>query len=146
MFISMAPVTHPTRSNYTWFQTKFGADSFTLQYSEMSRYCVPQPQLTGKHCDIYIGVLGWLNTTFTIMATADEGFLAPIRLLDQTPQSGYVANAEYTYYTYSVSVPQPPSQQGGGDSMPALDIKVTLTPTSKSCHVMCTRTDLFACR
>ena len=124
MFISMAPVKHPSRTNNTWFQSKFGADSLTLQYTDTSKHCVPNPAVSGKHCDVFIGVYGWQNTTFTILANVDEGFRAPSTLLDQVPQTGYVGTSQYTYYKYAVSVPHT-----GGASSPALDIKFSLTPT-----------------
>lgn len=120
----MRPVTHPTRSNFTWFQSKYGADSLTLQYSEMAKHCVPRPTVVGGDCDIFIGVYGWMNTTFTIMATVDEGFRSPVTLIDQMPQSGHVADAAYTYYKYAISVPQGPSS-----GSPPTNIKFTLTPT-----------------
>eukprot|EP00598_Pedospumella_elongata_P002386 CAMPEP_0184975878 /NCGR_PEP_ID=MMETSP1098-20130426/6959_1 /TAXON_ID=89044 /ORGANISM="Spumella elongata, Strain CCAP 955/1" /LENGTH=2755 /DNA_ID=CAMNT_0027498653 /DNA_START=79 /DNA_END=8346 /DNA_ORIENTATION=+ len=124
MFISMAPVRHPTRDNNTWFQSKFGADSITLQYRDTAKHCVPNPNVAGKHCDVYIGVFGWMNTTFTILANVDEGFRSPVLLLDQSPQTGLVDTAHYTYYKYSVSVPR-----SNGAATPAVDIKFTLTPT-----------------
>jgi hypothetical protein len=119
----MYPVVHPTRTNFTWFQSKFGADSVTLQYGEMSKHCVPRPTVVGGDCDIYIGVYGWMNTTFTIMAAVDEGFRSPITLIDQSPQSGHVGDGAYTYYRYSISVAQ------GAAGTPPTDIKFTLTPT-----------------
>jgi hypothetical protein len=35
LFIGVAPLTHPSRGNYTWFQSKFGADSVTLQVCDI---------------------------------------------------------------------------------------------------------------
>ena len=75
---------------------------------------------------MYIGVFGWMNTTFTILANVDEGFRSPVLLLDQSPQTGLVDTAHYTYYKYSVSVPR-----SNGAVTPAVDIKFTLTPTGK---------------
>lgn len=122
LFIGVAPITHPSRQNFTWFQSKFGADTMTLQYSEVSKHC---NLLRVGHCDIYIGVYGWMNTTFTVLATVDEGFLSPVTLIDQAPQSGFVATSDYSYYKYSISVPQ----GSGGEELPPVDIKFTLTPT-----------------
>ena len=127
----MQPLTHPSRDNYTWFQSKFGADSITLQYREISQHCVPRPLVTGGDCDIYIGVFGWMNTSFTIMAAADEGFRSPVTLIDQNPQSGFVGAAAYTYYSYAVSVPP------GGSGSPPVNIKFTLTPTGKPLYYLC---------
>jgi hypothetical protein len=117
----MYPLTHPSRDNFTWFQSKFGADSITLQYGDMSKHCVPRPAVVGGDCDIFIGVYGWMNTSFTVMATVDEGFRSPITLIDQSPQSGFVDNAGYAYYRYAISVPQTGS--------PPTDIRFSLTPT-----------------
>jgi hypothetical protein len=127
LFISMRPVTHPTRSNFTWFQSKYGADSITLQYTDMARHCVPRPTVTGGDCDIYIGVYGWQNTSFTVLASVDEGFRSPITLLDQAPQSGHVDNSGYMYYRYAISAPQSSS------GIPPTNIRFSLTPTGR-CH------------
>ena len=123
----MYPLTHPSRSNFTWYQSKFGADTLTLQWSEISKRCVPRPTVIGGDCDIYIGVFGWQNTSFTVMANVDEGFRSPITLIDQSPQSGFVGNEEYIYYKYSISVPT------GGNSPPT-DIKFTMTPIGIENH------------
>lgn len=125
LFIGVAPLTHPTRNNYTWFQSKFGADTMTLQYSELAKHC--NLARTG-HCDVHIGVYGWMNTTFSVMAAVDEGFLSPMTLIDQAPQSGYVGASDYTYYRYSISVPQ---AAAGAEELPPVDIKFTLTPTGR---------------
>jgi hypothetical protein len=117
----MKPITHPTRTNYTWYQTKFGADTMSLQYQDIAKHCVPVPTQVGKDCDIYIGVFGWANTSFTIVATADEGFLSPIVLSDQQPQSGAVAVSQYSYFSYKINVAR-------GDNVIPTDIKFTLTP------------------
>jgi len=132
MYISMAPVRHPSRGNNSWFQSKFGADTLTLQYRETSKHCVPNPLIVGKHCDVFIGVFGWLNTSFTILATVDEGFRSPVVLLDQAPQSGFVGGSQYAYYKYSVSVPR----GSGGASTPATDIKFSLTPTGTNIRLL----------
>ncbi len=68
------------------------------------------------------GVYGWQNSTFSILAALDEGFLAPMLLLDQAPQSGFVALGAYKYYRYHVST-------GGVQGAIPVAIKFTLTPT-----------------
>lgn len=125
MFIGIGSLKHPTRSNFTWAQTLFGADSLTIQYSDIEKKCIPEPGIHGHHCDFYIGVFGWLNSTFTILVTTNDGFKSPVSLLDQQPQSGHVDLNSYIYYQYAVSV-EPP---GKNSKTPPVSIKFVLTPT-----------------
>lgn len=122
LYISLEPVTRPDQRNYTWHQSKFGADTLTLQYSDIAKHCVPDPTRAGGECDFFVGVFGWQNSTFTILAAAKEGFRSPITLLDLAPQSGAVLTGEYAYYKYLINV------ASGGDALP-VDVKFTLTPT-----------------
>ena len=38
IFVSLAPVTHPTRHNYTWVAASQGSDSLTLQVLHMTPF------------------------------------------------------------------------------------------------------------
>ncbi len=69
---------------------------------------------------------GWQNSSFSIVASLDEGFVSPILLLDQAPQTGQVALGAYVYYKYYVNV-EPPSAH---HTIPVA-IKFTLTPTGE---------------
>lgn len=120
----MKPIYHPTKNNFTWAQALFGADMTTVQYSDIAKHCVPNPS-TGKACDFFLGVYGWQNSSYSITAKVDDGFLSPTLLIDQMPQSGQVDIGGYQYYKYFVSV-EPPSAHS--KSIP-LAIKFILTPS-----------------
>lgn len=124
MFIDLAPNRHPTQLNYTWAQMSIGADSITIQYSDIAKHCKPDPT-RGRSCDFSIGVYGWRNTSYSISARVNDGFLSPSVLLDQLPISDSVATGSYQYYKYFVSVPPP----GEGTKGAPLSIKFILTPT-----------------
>lgn len=94
MYIGLSPLVHPTRFNNTWFQSQLGSDTLVLQADEISKRCIPNPRL-GKHCDLYVGVYGWRNSTFTVVAVADEGYQSAATLLEQQPQSGFAPKGTY---------------------------------------------------
>ena len=50
-------------------------------------YCTPDPA-TGNLCDIYIGVNAFESTSYTIVASVNDGFQSRITLLDGQPQTG----------------------------------------------------------
>ena len=101
LYVSFYPVTHPTRSNYSYAAASFGADTLTLQVSMLSPFCIPDLSI-GKACDIYIGVLGWQNSSYTLEANLNNGFESRISLMDGQPQTGAVAVGMYVYYEYQV--------------------------------------------
>jgi hypothetical protein len=103
LFVAMAPILHPSSSNFSWLSTAYGDDTLTIQSTEYSHTCVPNPA-TAKHCDFYIGVYGFINTSYTLTASMDTGFENPVALLDGQPQAGHVAAGKYTYYRYKVAV------------------------------------------
>ena len=49
----------------------------TIQAEEMKEHCMPDP-VRGVACDYYIGVLGWTNTSFSIMASLNRGWEDPM--------------------------------------------------------------------
>ena len=101
LYVSFSPVTHPTRSNYTYVAASDGADTLTLQASMLSLHCFLDPA-TNKACDIYIGVLAWRNSSYTLVASVNDGFESRISLLDGQPQTGAVGVGKYVYYEYQV--------------------------------------------
>ena len=101
LYVSFFPVTHPSRSNYTYVAASDGADTLTLQASMLSLHCFLDPA-TNKACDIYIGVLAWRNSSYTLVASMDDGFESRISLLDGQPQTGAVGVGKYIYYEYQV--------------------------------------------
>jgi hypothetical protein len=66
------------------------------------------------------GVFAFINSTFTILASINEGFQSPIRLVNRVPQSGSVLASQYAYYKYTID-----------NSTGIRDIKFTLTPSSE---------------
>eukprot|EP01038_Epipyxis_sp_PR26KG_P008213 gene8213-11113_t len=131
LFVSVTPIYgdpdvyiglgfYPTRNNYTWFQALVGADAGTYQAPDIATKCVPNPSIA-KMCQFYIGVYGWKNTSFSILASTDEGFKSPITLIDKQPQQGHVEKGRYVYYKYKIS--------GDGPTKESVSIKFILTPT-----------------
>ena len=96
----MAPLYHPTRENFTWFHSSYGADTLTIQSEDIATKCNAKFH-SQRSCDMNIGVYGFVNTTFSLLVTMNDGFNSPIRLLDQTPQSGSVSVSQYAYYQYT---------------------------------------------
>ena len=115
---------HPTRSNFTWALLKQGHETLTIQYSEISKHCNLSPT-EDRHCDIFIGVFGWSNSSFSIISSVNEGFLSPILLLDQQPQSGYVDSNSYVYYKYLISA----YGKNFNSSSFVTNLKLVLTPS-----------------
>mmetsp|Transcript_3149 Transcript_3149/g.4876 ORF Transcript_3149/g.4876 Transcript_3149/m.4876 type:complete len:2519 (-) Transcript_3149:278-7834(-) len=102
MFVSLAPNRHPSYANYTWMTAFWGADTLTIQHSDLSEYCVPVPS-EGKNCELFIAIYGWQNCSYSIVAQMDEGALHPVALVDGQPQSGHVALGSYAYYTFFIN-------------------------------------------
>lgn len=102
LFIGLPPKYHPTRTNYTWMSMAFGQDTLQLQASAIATQCVPNPT-TGKHCDFYIAVYGFLNSSYSLLVATDDGFADPVTLLDRQPQTGSVQKGMYKYYQFDVS-------------------------------------------
>ncbi len=55
-------VQHPTRYNFTFAQSMIGADTLTVQYQELNRYCTPD---YFSQCDLFIGAHQLLCSNFT---------------------------------------------------------------------------------
>ena len=73
---------HPSRSNFTFSSSTFGQDTLTVQWGDLQqRGCSPDPSL-GRVCRLFVGVYGWTNVSFSVVATHDAGFAAPTLLLD----------------------------------------------------------------
>ncbi len=123
LYIGVPPNTHPTKSNYTWASRGFGADSLTLQTSEMQKHCQPDPAV-GQGCAVYVGVFGWTETTFSILASLNMGWLNPFTLVPGRPQSGEVAKGAYSYYKIRI----PPVARDGVQPV----VRLTLLPEDES--------------
>lgn len=102
LFIGIAPIYHPTRENYTFFHSSYGADVLTIQAEDIAIKCKNNFHTNIGACDMHIGVYGFINTTFSLLVTVNDGFNSPIRLFDQIPQSGSVSVSQYAYYQYTL--------------------------------------------
>ena len=56
LYVSMSPLAHPTRENFTWFHSSYGADSLTIQYEDIYRRCRPDPEVTHGSCEFRLGM------------------------------------------------------------------------------------------
>lgn len=84
------------------FQAKFGSDSITVQASELSKRCtVNATDLLD--CDLFIAIYATVNTSYSLVATADNSFRNPIILVDGQPQSSEVLLGGFKYYDFFVS-------------------------------------------
>jgi len=105
MFMAFSPVTHPNPDNYTWMAANYGADTLNIQADEIKNHCIPVPD-EGKHCDFFIGVYAWRNTSYSIVARMEEGIKHPVVLSDGQPQSGSVDTGFYSYYSFYIKARQ----------------------------------------
>ena len=48
-------------------------------------------------CTLYLGVYGFLNSTYSLTVSVNEGFSSPIALIDEQPQSG---DANLIFYPF----------------------------------------------
>lgn len=116
LFVGTSANPHPSKNNHTWAARGFGADTLTLQASDMGKYCTPKPA-RGLGCDYFVGVYGWTNTSFSILATTRKAWSNPVLLFKGQPQSGNVEKSDYVYYKFHV-----PSDG------PNATLHITLTP------------------
>ena len=100
IYVGVPPIYHPSLLNYTFASRSFGADTLTLQASELSNYCTPSETVP---CEYYIGVYGWTNTSFSILASVQNDWANPIVLTTGTPQSGSIKSHNYDYYSYYIN-------------------------------------------
>jgi len=117
LYIDIPPNYHPSKDNHTWASRGFGSDTLTLQAEAMKAYCTPDP-IAARGCDYYIGVYGWTNTTFSIMASLNSGWRNPMTLFAGQPQMGSVDKGGYSYYKFYLS---------GGEHKPT--IRISLAPS-----------------
>ena len=82
-----------------------GIDAIYLQWRVLAE-CQAQisPDSSNGDCDIWIGVFGFTNTTYSVTATAVNGQQRTM-LLDGVPAAGIVSYKMYTYYYALVRVP-----------------------------------------
>ena len=121
MFMAFAPNVHPNPDNYTWIAANYGADTLNIQSDEIKKHCIPDPD-EGKHCDFFIGVYAWRNTSYSIVARMEEGSKHPVILSDGQPQSGSVETGFYSYFSFFIKSKQ--------DESPDMPESVTITVTA----------------
>jgi hypothetical protein len=121
MFMAFSPIIHPNPDNYTWMAANYGADTLTIQADEIKKHCTPVPA-EGKHCDFFIGVYAWRNTSYSVVARMEEGSKHPVVLTDGQPQSGSVDTGFYSYYSFFIKARQ--------SDNPELMESVTITVTA----------------
>ena len=86
----------PTNFTHQWQRRSFGSDSLVIPYGSVGA-CEPSP---ATPCDYYIGVLGWLPSSFSIMATLHSD--RPSLLVDGVPQVGHVNASVSNQYVLDV--------------------------------------------
>jgi len=101
----------------TYLHTK--TDTLTIQAAALKEHCTPNPTF-GVGCDLGIGVFAWSNTSFSLLATLNRGWAAPVQLTPGRPQAGQVTEGMYSYY--SVRIPG----SVGGEQQPV--VRITLLP------------------
>lgn len=116
IYVDVPPNVHPTKDNFTWASRGFGSDTLSLQAAAMREHCIPDP-LVGTPCHYIVGIYGWTNTSFSIMASLNTGWLNPITLFAGQPQEGVVGQSSYTYYRFYLS-----------PDFHSPTIRITLTP------------------
>eukprot|EP00457_Paulinella_chromatophora_P000073 gb/GEZN01000073.1/.p1 GENE.gb/GEZN01000073.1/~~gb/GEZN01000073.1/.p1 ORF type:complete len:2576 (+),score=267.19 gb/GEZN01000073.1/:57-7784(+) len=85
-------VSHPNQTDFTWSSLLFGADSITVVRGDPN-FCA------GDNCIYYIGVYGFTNVSFTVVAT----FATITQLQNGVPQQGEVHANSFREFTFQVS-------------------------------------------
>lgn len=85
------PFALPTKTRYQWRSLFVGSDSVTVTYED-PHFCVD--------CDYIIGVYGYHNSTYTLMATDQED--AIIKLVQNRPQVAAIGERDGTLFFSAV--------------------------------------------
>lgn len=121
MYISAWPNTYPSGHNYTWMTAYWGDDTITIQSEELKARCGASIK-HNRNCELYIALTSFTNTSYSVVAYMDEGFVHPTVLLDGQAQSGVVKKGDYSYYSFDIAM---------ADNSLATGITFTMTPTSE---------------
>jgi len=89
--------TYPTTTTYTWSRAHLGGDTISIAAEDVAGCHAPYD----GHCYYYIGVYGYANSTFTIVASYTDA--EPVQLTIGQPQAGHVS--QQTYAQFQVVVP-----------------------------------------
>lgn len=101
IYVSMSPVNHPTRLNYTWMSGFSGDDSITIDQADLQYHCKSTWD-NSLPCEFYLGLYGWKNSSYSLLAMIDHGFENAIQLLDQQPQEMIVSEGRYIFFKYMI--------------------------------------------
>ena len=86
--------------NFSWTASDYGSDTLTIQARELNDACLHS---NVSSCDLKVRVLGLTeNSSYTIVAAMDEGFVNPTLLLEGRPQTGFVAKNQFVYYRFVI--------------------------------------------
>lgn len=77
--VESGPVHDLTYSSYGRFSD--------IQASSLQTHCTPDPA-TGKTCNIYIAILSYVETSYTLLASLRNGFRSRVALTSGQPQEG----------------------------------------------------------
>lgn len=103
----------PTVAKHQWASAGVsGEDVLVIQGSTLQS-CTANT-LRGVQCELFIGVYGFRNSTYSILAHLETGM--PISLIEGVPQAGFVNTSHYNYY----QVHAPDNTDG--------DISISLSP------------------
>lgn len=83
-------MTHPTEETTEWWARSYGEDALTLVPDDFAGIDT-----------LYIGVYGFVTTTYTIVSQFDE----MIALIDGVPQSQTAQREQTNFFTFTVADP-----------------------------------------
>lgn len=108
----------PSRYNNTWISTRYLDDVIVIQSQDIDNSC--HWSSIHQSCDFYIAAYGYINGSYSLVVTADNGFASRTHLIDGQPQQGHAALGQYVYYEFTVN------------SMNSIASTIELTLTSNS--------------
>ncbi len=109
LFVSVDPVSPGSRPNKTncdapkcKFANGLGTDTVTFQWLEMPA-CV-DAVTSGGSCGVWVGVYGYTNASFSVVAVVGTGAWEAVELLDGVPQGGSLTRGAATFFFADVDV------------------------------------------
>ena len=90
-------VSRPTQANHSYASTGSGDEVVRISHLDprMRPFCLSLP------CTLYIGVLGYTNATFSVLASLRDDRV--LRLLDGQAQSDVLEAGSWRYFRYSLA-------------------------------------------
>ncbi|CAG9324585.1 unnamed protein product [Blepharisma stoltei] len=115
IYVSVFPNnTRPTKPNFDYASNVFGSDTITLDYNrDIKQGC----QSTQTSCNLYIGIHGYVASTYTIRVHSKNNL--PKALVSGAPETDQLNKTQYNFYYYSASTLVPLSisiQSSQGDA------------------------------